>query len=193
MYTKKEKKQIDKSRRIIVKDIRNIWKMYPYEDITVPVNLRMPEYGSYWKLIINKKEIVIKSNDGAFTRLYPRTISRNREDGYEAHSQFISQYEDVREDILRIVNSRVSNQEQHIKKLSSVSDKFIQPKEEKRKEDVIEIDMPNSLNAKEIEITEEDNKKIGTIDFGTHTIKIITEGNIVLVNKPKEEAKVKRK
>ena len=63
----------------------------------------------------------------------------------------------------------------------------------KNKEAEVRIDLPESLNAKEIYVSEEGNKKVGVIDFGQQTIKIITEGNIVLVNKSKEEPKVKRK
>ena len=192
MYTKEEKRQIRKSRRAVVKDIRKIWKMYPYGEIEVPVKLNMREYGNYWRLIIDKKQIVIKSDNDAYTRLYPRTTSRNREDGYRAHSQFITQYEEIRKDILEIVNRRLESKNEHIKSLEDVSSK-LNKKEEKPKEAEVRIDLPNSINAKEIYVSEEGNKKIGVIDFGQQTIKIITEGNIVLVNKPKEDTKVKRK
>lgn len=193
MYTREEKRQIKKSRKAVVKDMRKIWNMYPYEKIEIPVKLNMYEYGDYWKLIIEKRKILISSNRNSYTMLYPRTSSKNKEAGYMAHSQFITQYESVREELLRIVNSRLRNKNEHIKKLESVSSSIKPKKEEKVKEAEVIIDLPDSMNTKEILVTEEGNKKVGVIDFGKQTIKIITEGNIVLVNKPKEDAKVKRK
>ena len=52
--------------------------------------------------------------------------------------------------------------------------------------------MPESKNPDLIEIKNEDGKNVGIIDFGDKSIKIITSGDIVLVNKEKETAKHKR-
>lgn len=192
MYTKEEKKQIRKSRKAVVKDMRKIWNMHPYGEIVVPVTLNMKEYGNYWKLTINKKQIVLDC-EGTYTKLYPRILKRTSEDGYTAHSQFITQYEKIREELLRTVTSRLKSKNEHIKKLEDISTGLKNKKEQKNKEAEVRIDLPESLNAKEIYVSEEGNKKVGVIDFGQQTIKIITEGNIVLVNKSKEEPKVKRK
>lgn len=196
MFTKEEVRQINKSRRTLVKDMRKIFNIYPYQDIEVPVKLQMPsKYGYNWHLKISKKQIIIESDNGTYTRLYPRNVSANREDGYKAHFQFISQYEDVREEIVRIVTRRANEKNENIERLSKVSDKYTKTgqKESKKLESTVTIDIPNSLNAKEIIVSEEEGKKIGIIDFGAQTIKIVTEGNIVLVNKPKEEVKTKRR
>lgn len=62
----------------------------------------------------------------------------------------------------------------------------------KKKEAIVEINMPNNIGLQKIEVVEEDGKKIGTINFGDQIIKIYTEGEIVLCNK-NEEAKDKEK
>ena len=192
MLTKEEKREIRKSRRVVVRDMKKIWAMHPYEKIEVPVNLNMREYGDNWKLKIDKKGMIL-SNGMHYTKLYPRKVLFKNEAGYIAHSQFITQYESVREEILRIVNSRIRNKDEHIKKLESVSSSISHKEKEKPKEAEVTIDLPGSMNTKEIIVTEEGNKKVGIIDFGKQTIKIITEGNIVLVNKPKEDVKAKGK
>ena len=195
-FTKEERKQIKKSRKTIVKDMRKLFNMYPYEDIEIPVNIHLaPKYGSYWKLLITKKKITIKSDTGAYTKLYPGTLPKNKDDRDNAHFQFISQYDSVRAKLVAIINEKLDKKENNLEKMTTVSSKYTKSsqKEQKKLEATVQIDIPKTQNVHEIEISEENGLKVGTINFGKQTIKIMTEGDIVLVNKNNTDNKVKRK
>ena len=56
----------------------------------------------------------------------------------------------------------------------------------------IEFNFPESVDQHKLEVTRENGSNIGVIDFGDKTIKIITSGDIVIVEKNKDD-KVKKK
>ena len=58
---------------------------------------------------------------------------------------------------------------------------------------IIKFRCPDSMNVHELELKEENGKKIGYIDFGDMAVEIITNGSIVLANKDSVEKKTKRK
>ncbi len=58
--------------------------------------------------------------------------------------------------------------------------------------DEVVIDFPESIDKHTITLEEKDGKKIGTINFGERSIRIITSGNIVLETQS-EAKKVKKK
>jgi len=54
--------------------------------------------------------------------------------------------------------------------------------------------LPETLNQHKLEVVEEDGKKVGTLNFGSISLKIITSGNVELVSKPEaNKVKAKRK
>ena len=195
-FTKEEQKQIKKSRKTIVKDMRKLFNMYPYEKIEIPVNIHLaPKYGSYWYLVITKNRIAIKSDRGAYTNLYPVILPQNKDDRDNAHFQFISQYDSVRSKLVAIINEKLARKEGNLEKMTTVSEKYTKSgqKKQKKLEATVQIDIPKTQNVHEIKISEENGLKVGIIDFGRQTIKIITEGDIVLVDKNKIDNKVKKK
>lgn len=65
-------------------------------------------------------------------------------------------------------------------------------REEPHSEVSIEFNFPESIDKHQLEVTKENGYNIGVIDFGDKTIKIITSGDIVLVEKDKVD-KLKQK
>jgi len=73
------------------------------------------------------------------------------------------------------------------KEKDSIKASIQEIKKQYTKDATIELDLPPSQNVHEIEIIEEEGKNIGIINFGNRTIKIITDGDIVLVNRKKSK------
>lgn len=55
------------------------------------------------------------------------------------------------------------------------------------------IDLPPSQNQHRLVVKKEDGRNVGTLDFGNTTIRLITDGKIVLVDKTAQDSKVKKK
>lgn len=199
-YTEKEKKQIRKSRQAIVRDMRKLWKQYPYE-VQIPVDLDLPLYGKNWYLKILNDRIILYSNSSEkYTNLERHKVHHLQdlvytEGDYEAHFQFIKQYDKVRKELEEVLKKRDESQQNNLDALTSISEKHGRKAEKQAKKlaSTVQIDFPKTQNVHEIEITEEVGKKVGTIDFGKQIIKIVTEGDIVLVNKTQEQPKSKKK
>ena len=198
MQTKELKKEIKETIKILVKDLRTLWNLYPYEEIKLSLNLYLTNYGNYWYFIMNEKEITIReASNGNHTHLERKGINNKpyQVGEYLAHQQFINQYEKIRNQVESIQNSKKEQHESQMSKMSELRNKYSDEskKERKRLEASVQIDFPPSINVNDIEITEENGKTIGIIDFGKQLIKIITEGDIVLVDKRKDKGIVKEK
>lgn len=202
-FTKEEKKQIRKSLKTVVKDMRSLWEIYPNDEIDIEVSLPevdLSDYGCFWHLLMDSKRIILYS---AYSKNYSN-LERHRihhlqdlrytKGDYLAHFGVIKAYDVIREKLYAELTKRKNKQQKNINSLVEIEKKHSpKTKEEKKKlEATVQIDLPPSNNVHEIEISEENGKKVGRIDFGAQTIKIITEGDIVLVNKQEKE-KVKRK
>lgn len=202
-FTKEEKQQIRKSLKTIVKDMRSLWKIYPYEEVDIPLYIHddnLSNYGCFWHLLMDSKRIIMYSESTRnYTNLERHRIHHLQDlrytiGDYIAHFQFINKYDQTRESLLKVLSERKAKQQKNIDGLIEI-EKRHNSKNQKQKEKLaatVQIDLPPTQNLHEIEISEEDGKKVGRIDFGAQTIKIITEGDIVLVNKQEKE-KVKRK
>jgi len=110
---------------------------------------------------------------------------------YKQKSEFIRNYSYIREKVISgIENLKTQAEsikkvhENEMKKINEIGQLYHGVSD-------VEIDLPQTTNQQQIEVTEENRKKIGTINFGHQTIRIITDGDIVVVNKDAE--KVKRK
>lgn len=197
IYTKEQKKKIRETVSILVKDLRELWEMYPYEEIQIYVQLYLPDYGKNWFFIMNKKDIFLKAeSNGNYTHLQRKGIKNKpySEGDYEAHRQFIAKYEYVRAEVERIQSENASRVQKSLDSMDNISSKYSSESkaERKRLEASVQIDF-NSQNRHEIEITEENGQTVGTINFGKQTIKIMTEGDIILVDKRTEAPKIKQK
>lgn len=202
-FTTEEKRQIRKSLKTIVKDMRELWKIYPHQEVDIEVslpNVNLSDYGCFWRLLMDKDKIILYSSSSKNYSNLERHRIHHLQDlcytkgDYLAHFGVVSQYDQIRNRIEEIVKERYNRQQQNIDKLSDIEQRHSKKtKQEKEKlAATVQIDLPPTQNLHEIEISEENGKKVGRIDFGAQTIKIITEGDIVLVNKT-ENSKVKRR
>ena len=97
---------------------------------------------------------------------------------------FINKYQEIRESIVSEIVKAQREKNVHIQKAKSIAELY-------KKDAQIEIELPESLNKHQIEVQEEDGRKIGTLNFGSLSIKIITTGDIELVHKDKGKVKQK--
>jgi len=172
-------KLLEETMKTLVEDMRTLWALYPYGAIKIKIKLNLDGYGDSWSLIINDKKIEIREeNNNNNTRLDKKIITKRKySDGeLEAHTQFIKQYDTIREKIVETIKKKIKEVEYNKEVFHDYRRKY-------EKEASIELDLPKSMNQHELQIEEKDGKKIGTIDFGGRTIRIITDGDIVLVKK----------
>jgi len=169
------KKAVD----LIVDDLRDLY------DASGCTRNFMIFYGDdFLYLEIGPKKIVLKDRYANFS-ITGFLLEKKDDNGNiirfnSFHKQFmlplLREYEKIRE---KLVNKIKLDQEQDLKDVDIIN-KILKKYD---KEASIEKDLPPSKNPHPLEVTEKDGKKIGVIDFGDRTIKIITNGDIVLVNK----------
>lgn len=100
---------------------------------------------------------------------------------YNADCLFLSEYKFIKKRLSDILTSYKDDKLSFLKRaLDSHSDAV----------DDVEIRFPKDSGKHVIEVTLEDGKTVGTIDFGDRTIRIITDGDIVLA-KPSLKEKTK--
>lgn len=195
-YTKEEKKKIKETIKVIVKDLRTLWNLYPYEEVSVVLPFQISGYSGIWHLVMNKKNIKIENGyEEAYTRLEKGlTKDDYDEDAITARLNLIESYEKVRLEVEEIQRFRAKKYHQSLSKMDELQNKYSDKtrKEAKKLESTVQIDF-NSQNAHEIEVIEEEGNKIGTIKFGRQTIKLITEGDIIVVDKTTSSPKIKQK
>jgi len=195
-FKKEERRIIRETTKVIVKDLRALTDDYPGSKIEVAAfKKNIGDLGMCWNLEITKKHIKIANSSGSYS-----IVAINKKvplvlDDYDYQVQYylIKNYEEVRAKVEKIVNSQRDVHQDDMSLIKGVKDKYqsLLMKTKKRKSSMVEIDLPPSTNQHQIVIEKEGNKKIGTIDFGSQTIRIITKGDIVLVNQEEQKGKTK--
>lgn len=143
------------------------------------LRIQQPNTTRYYFLLsyIRKKKVFIMSpgdNNNNFLRYnIVRNYPQNRNRIYE---QIMAQRQ----------NQLSSEFDEVYKKANAVL------RERPHSEVSIEFNFPESIDQHRLEVTKENGSNIGVIDFGDKTIKIITSGDIILVEKNKDD-KVKKK
>lgn len=195
-YTKEEKKKIKETIKVIAKDLRALWNLYPYEEVKINLPFQISGYAGDWCLVMDEKNIKIKSKvTSHYTNLEKGfTVGDYDDDAITARLYFIEAYEKVRAEVDEIQQFRAQKHHESLNKMDEIQNKYSEKskKEAKKLESTVQIDF-NSQNAHEIEITEENGSKIGIIKFGKQTIKLITEGDIIVIDKTKTSSKTKQK
>ncbi len=115
-----------------------------------------------------------------------------------AASVVIENYSRIRLKLIKEIKKQIKNYERENKlnqKTSSKIDLMLDENLDKKIDDsaIIKFRCPDSMNVRELELKEENGKKIGYIDFGDMAVEIITNGSIVLANKGSVAKKAKRK
>lgn len=193
-YTLEEQKTINKGLDTILKDLELIWESAGKEDIEISIrlkgikkeNVKYPTSG--WQFFLTKDGFYI-NNKLIENKIYFTTIDETGKmktiyGMYELTTIFIKEYPKLRERIINKITKIKEEKNKTLEKIANIQKLYSNTSD-------IEIDFAQTQNRHKIEVTEENGKKIGTINFGSQSIRIITEGNIILVDK-KESSKTKR-
>ncbi len=193
--TKEQQKDLLELYNKALDDLWEIWQTSALKSVYIPMYFE-DDKTKKWSFRIDDEDIRITCNTGyahsiSYTLARARTcfkkivLIKDEELNQDIMFNFIKNYEDLRDKLIK----RLSSSEAIKKDTDAL---FTRLKEQFNKTSTIEIDLKDINNRQTIEITEEDGKKIGTINFGHQTIRIITKGEITLVDQ-KEAVKTKKK
>lgn len=184
IFTKEEKEKIRKSLNLVLDDIRELWKVAETDRIYIRLDDFTERGGTYYLNITNNRVTLEYPNWDTTTRfnLETRTLNLvNRiPSSYELTLSFIENYEQIRQHLEKEIKKGLRKKGLGFSELEKINQKY-------DKEATIELDLPETNNQHQIEVEEKDGKKIGIINFGNRTIKIVTTGDIILVNKTEIE------
>ncbi len=215
VFSNKQRREISKAMHTIYKDIKELLKeakVTSYFIVDLEHQIPDVDYNHFHKYVFQRKwslhhyemgdlDIVI-SGDFEDKR-YALTSYKDPtfDDEVLLKLEFIERYPENRKLIIDAINEmipiEIRKREQARESKINIDDrvsngiKEAMSKLRQAREASIEFDFPSSVAPYEIEVTKEDGRTVGKIDFGDRTIKVITDGNIVLVNK--EDQKIKRK
>lgn len=193
--TNKQQKDLLELYNKALDDLWEIWQTSALKSVYIPIYFE-DDKTKKWSFRIDDQDIRLICNIGyshstsctlarTKTRFKKTVLIKDEEINQDIMFNFIKSYEDIRNKLIKRLSSSDA-----IKKDTDLL--FARLKDQFNKKSTVEIDLGDTNNRQTIEITEEDGKKIGTIKFGLQTIKIITKGEITLVNK-EEKTKTKKK
>lgn len=213
-YTKDEIKKIKQVYEKVVKDIGTIWLAAGMPVTSLQINIKgidkdsNKRYACYTsqKLQIDSNEIAITFHSiSLYNKYVLATFNRFKKVIPEISSpknidlviDFIRVYPTIRKDLISKIKQIQETTEEpnktNNKKKKKVMDEISLVEKKITQTADIELDFPPSQNLHKIEIEEANGRTIGTIDFNGRTIRIITDGDIVLAKKENEESKQKRR
>lgn len=188
-FTEKEKKEIDKTYKKVIKSLWKIWEISPVTSIELRLDL--DDSGKKdWRFEISDNNPIWLYDPSCSTHWYKISEIRNSKVFYcdielELKRKILLNYENIKSLLLEKMKEGLEKRAITQKRMDEIN-KMLD-----RNEASIEIDFPYQ-NQQQIKVTCENGKTIGTLDFGDRIIKFITSGNIVLVNQ-KDKDVVKRK
>lgn len=197
-FTKEEQKQIDETLDTITADLEELWISGGKHDIKIPINMAGIEketdsnfYKFGWSFNLTTKGFFLTSK---FQKDIIHLASPSADEKmkvvygmYITSVVFIKEYPNTRKKVVKEIEKIMSKQYEK----DRVLDEIKEIKKTYQKQADVEITLPPSQNAFKLEVEEEGNKKIGTIDFGNAIVRIITDGDLLLVKR--ENPKTKRK
>ena len=131
------------------------------------------------------KRIAFTSKESDDKKTKPKRMTVTNKEA-DAVIRFIAKYDSIRTEIINQIQAGTSEKENLFYELSKIRAKY--------SGDVyVDLGTSRSQNIQIIDVVEEDGKKVGTIDFGSKIVKIITEGDIILNKIEKAKEKVKEK
>lgn len=172
-------------------DIRRLFEAATVEKIKVQLPLKYNGYTG--ALIITNDAIklgtyLISTDETFFLEKKVRRQRIKRKPSIDMAIPIIRNYEKIRKDIELQIESVTLNTKAE-KDLTKQAIANI--RRNYTKDAIIELDLGFSQNRHEIEVVEDDGKRIGIINFGNRLIKIITDGDIVLIKKDRGKHKQK--
>lgn len=188
LYTKEEQKLMIETLDAITTDLRDLYNISCQEEMSYGFKIG-GDYGNDYLLSITSKNIVLYLKYSDYRMILEKngknkTIPRIH--NYMLLSDFLTMYNQIRPGIEHKAMTQSKNKENAIKKIKKLKDMY-------QRDTTIEIEFNSTNNKRTIELSSEDGKKIGEIRFGNETIRIITNSEIEVVNKPQEMTKTKKR
>ena len=217
-YSKEELDYIKDTLGLILNDVRSIYNATDQEHIFLETTLNNEKY----LLAKNDKKIALltlkvdidewkklwKNDDVNFSYkgncLLERVIipeksllKKQQDKKYETNKldkcsdttiavQFLLEYDRIREELINDIKNTHSSKEDIMRRISQIRCKY-------GNEILVDLGENKSLNQQTLFVQEENGKKVGTIDFGSRIVKIITDGDIVLTRVEEVKNKIKTK
>ena len=217
-YSKEELDYIKDTLGLILNDVRSIYNATDQEHIFLETTLNNEKY----LLAINDKKIALltlkvdidewiklwKNDDVNFSYkgncLLERVIipeksllKKQQDKKYETNKldkcsdtaiavQFLLEYDRIREELINDIKNTHSSKEDIMRRISQIRCKY-------GNEILVDLGENKSLNQQTLFVQEENGKKVGTIDFGSRIVKIITDRDIVLTRVEEVKNKIKTK
>jgi len=192
-FNEKEKKELHDSLGLILDDIRSLCDLCEAKKIQLYLTELPKIFNGHMRLRITNEEILI---DIYCTSHFDAILEKINKKGKkerpmvdpEVTAYILKNYNVIRQLLQREI-------ENSSKEKDSIKASIQEIKKQYTKDATIELDLPPSQNVHEIEIIEEEGKNVGIINFGNRTIKIFTDGDIVLVDRRQENnnSQIKRK
>lgn len=194
-YNEKEYKILETAYITAIKELERLWQIGAANEIRVRAKLvGMAECEDYythnpWELVMDETGFYLKQEvEGNIYSLAERKRNNKLKILSTINQQdiiFLDEFDEIRNRVIDKINQALKAKEGTISKAQTLIDKYNQTA-------TIDIDLPQTNNKQVIEITEENGKKIGTLNFGNMALRIITSADIEFINK-KEKQSVKRK
>jgi len=196
-YTKSEKKVFKETLSLILDDLDKIWEKSSLEKIEVPVVFKEVDQSSEYSP--DKKLLFVMSRDGYLIRKYDYGaitddiwFAQRTKFGkldrklyiQEIDVLFIKAYQEIRANILE----RLAKSDKEKAKNISAAQEL---QELMKKEIEVELNLPPSKNPHTVELKTEKGKQVSEINFGHATIKLITNGELILIDNRDGKQKIK--
>lgn len=219
-FTEEEKQYIKETLDIILDDIREIYKLIPQTVVFVQFNLEEEglcflgidastisllnkcskdaewyEANAYSYLyrqadVILEEETIItlpkkhkKDDPKRALQIKRNQITDNNKNLFIA--RFLTKYDEIRKQLIQRAELLQNEKKDLLKEIQMIRTKY-------SGEVLVDLGTLPTQNRQKVELEEENGKKVGTIDFGTRLVKIITEGDIVLTKIERVKEKIKQ-
>lgn len=197
-YNEKNKKELKKIVRCMCKDLFNILDrsdkktidyVFEYDKDVAGVDYSSRFFNSdKWGLCVTKNHIMFYYAPTDYIYLDSEDREKNDDNFTEKELCDMSlvltkayYYDNVKQSI-------TSRLEEEQRDNTSIDEILVSYREKQLLGDLVVVDISNSTIQPRIEITNQNGRKIGTLDFGDKTINFVTSGNIVITNKDKSSS-----
>ena len=193
-YSKSELKVFEKALKTVLDDLESLWNLKTFDRLSFDVELpgisscSAKYYENGWSFVMDKEGFYL-SNTRCGQVINFVTINKF---GYchqhlKIHPRdlvFLREYDKIREKIVSHIENIQSSKKKDMDMAESLINRY-------SKNAVVEIELPATNNQQTIEVVEENGRKVGTLNFGDISLKIISSANIEFKSTTSE--KVKRK
>ena len=195
-FTDKEKIYIGETLNIVLEDLEKIVSLYPIPYYTIEIDNLSLSFGNTYislKEINSYHSISLSSIKGKGYKDEEKSKKTKRaifytltEEEQNIVARFLANYEAYRNQAIEKLKEVTEDKNDLFNKLQALRVKY-------SSEVSVDFGQISTQNVKTLEVTKENGRSIGTIDFGSRIVKIITDGDIVLKKVEPVKEKVKQK